>query len=108
MDSIDLLKLIKQAALDAVNASKPCNVVYGRVDSINPLRIQINQKLILDKSQLTVAEHLTDHNVIMNVSGGYQQTYTVHSGLKQNDKVIMLQAAGGQQYIVFDRVGVTE
>lgn len=66
-DSNDLLKIIKQAAINAVNASKPVNIVFGTVISTSPLQIQIEQKLTLGKEQLVVAKHLTNYPVTMNV-----------------------------------------
>lgn len=66
-DTNDLLKIIKQAAVNAVNASKPVNIVFGVVISTSPLQIQIEQKLTLDKEQLVVAKHLTNYSTTMNV-----------------------------------------
>lgn len=106
MDSMDIVKLIKKAAVEAVNASKPANVVFGKVISVSPLKIQVEQKLILSSAQLVVSEHLTDHEVDMtldSITG--RKTVTIHSGLKVGDKVIMLQKSGGQKYIVIDRIG---
>lgn len=66
-DTNDLLKVIKQAAVNAVNASKPVNIVFGTVISTSPLQIQIEQKLTLGKEQLIVAKHLTNYSTVMNV-----------------------------------------
>ena len=66
-DMNDLLKIIKQAAVNAVDANKPVNVVFGTVISTSPLQIQIEQKLTLGKDQLVVAKHLTNYSTTMNV-----------------------------------------
>lgn len=126
MDSMDLVKMIKKAAIEAVNASKPANIVFGKVTSANPLSIQIDQKLTLGKAQLVVSEHLTDHVVsvdvnweTVNTGGGSgeasfashkhnitgNKTITVHNALAVGDKVILMQIAGGQKYVVIDRIG---
>lgn len=104
MDSLDLVKIIKKAAIEAVNASKPANVVFGKVVSLNPLKIQIDQKLTLSNAQLVVCENLTDHDIDMTV-GDVRSTYTVHNALVVGDKVILIQIAGGQKYVVIDRIG---
>lgn len=66
-DTNDLLKIIKQAAVNAVDANKPVNVVFGTVISTSPLQIQVEQKLTLGKEQLVIAKHLTNYSTTMNV-----------------------------------------
>ena len=66
-DMNDLLKIIKQAAVNAVDANKPVNVVFGTVISTSPLQIQVEQKLTLGKEQLVIAKHLTNYSTTMNV-----------------------------------------
>lgn len=62
----ELVKLIKQAALEAVNASKPANMVFGTVISANPLQIQTEQKLPLTAAQLVLSRNVTDHTVFVS------------------------------------------
>lgn len=104
MDSNDLVRMIKKAAVDAVNASKPVAVVYGKVTAENPLKIQIDQKLTLSQAQLVLTESVTDREIKLK-SGEYTYTYTIDGHLKTGEKVVMLRCAGGQQYIVIDRMG---
>ena len=66
-DVNDLLKIIKQAAVNAVDVSKPVNIVFGVVISTSPLQIQIEQKLTLGKNQLVIAKHLTNYSTTMNI-----------------------------------------
>ena len=66
-DMNDLLKIIKQAAVNAVDANKPVNVVFGTVISTSPLQIQVEQKLTLGKEQLVIAKHLTNYSTTMNI-----------------------------------------
>ena len=42
-DFNDLLVLIKKSAVEAVNSSKPTAIVYGKVISSSPLKINIEQ-----------------------------------------------------------------
>lgn len=124
-DFNDLLGTIKKAAVEAVAASKPTAVVYGKVISTSPLKINVEQKMTLTKEQLVLTRNVTDYEVAMTVdhateyaSGGsgesafashnhtYQgkKLFTVHNSLVVGDEVLMIQIQGGQSYIVIDRV----
>lgn len=60
--------LIKKAALDAVAASKPTEIRFGTVLSASPLKIQLNQKLILSENQVILTRNVTDYEIDMAVS----------------------------------------
>lgn len=79
-DNTDLLNVIKQAAMDAVRASNPTKVIQGEVTSINPLKVKIDQKLILDEHFLIV-------------------TNEIRSSLKKGP-VLVLQQQGGQKFVI--------
>ena len=66
-DSIDLVKLIKRAAIDAVNASKPCNLTFGTVTSTSPLKINVEQKMTLTSAQLVLSRNVTDYKVNIDI-----------------------------------------
>ena len=99
----DLIKLIKKAAVEAVNASKPANVVFGKVISTAPLKIKIDQKLILTSAQLVLAKSVTNYRLSVTIDGDYK-TMTVNNALQNGDEVIMMQVSGGQKYIVIDKI----
>ncbi|KOP78749.1 phage portal protein [Lysinibacillus sp. FJAT-14745] len=99
----DILKLIKRIAIDAVNSQKLSNIVYGTVISISPLKVQIDQKLILEEVHLKLTRAVQDYEVEMSVSNGAKQIYKIYNGLVQDDKVTMIRAQGGQQYIIIDK-----
>ena len=121
----DLLKMVKKAAVDAINASKPANMVFGKVINISPLKIKIDQKLVLTSAQLVLSRNVTDYRLSVtmnhttdNKSGGSGEssfashnhsvtgtkTMTVHNSLKVGEEVILMQMSGGQKYIVIDRI----
>ena len=99
----DLIKLMKKAAVEAVNASKPANVVFGKVISTAPLKIKIDQKLILTSAQLVLCRSVTDYRLSVTIDDDYK-TMTVHNALQNGDEVIMMQVSGGQKYIIIDKV----
>ena len=120
-----LLQTIKQAAQEAASAAKPFCFAFGEVITIDPLSIRIEQKMTLSESFFILTRAVLDHYVDITVShvtenraGGSgdpafashnhdyigKKKIMVHNGLKVGEKVILLQQAGGQQYIVLDRV----
>ena len=75
--------------MDAVTASKPCDVLIGKVKSVSPLTVAVSQKLILDEDFLTVSDN-------------------ARIKIKKNSSVIMVRRSGGQQFFVIDTIGETE
>lgn len=130
----NLIEIIKTAAIEAVAASNPAAVVFGTVTSVDPLKITVEQRLILEADHLILTtlvsefevdmtlDHETDedthtHTITDTYSGGGSasnethnhtvtglKTMTVHLGLQQGEKVIMIKVQGGQKYIVLDRI----
>lgn len=100
----DFVKVMKQAGTEAVTASKPANVVFGKVISADPLKIQVEQKLILSKAQLILTRNVTDYEIDMTVNG-VRNFQKVHNHLNAGEEVMLMQVPGGQVYIVIDRIG---
>lgn len=63
----DIVEVMKKAGLDAVEASKPVNVFFGNVVSVNPLKINVEQKMTLESPQLVLARNVTTHTIQMTV-----------------------------------------
>lgn len=129
-DQNELLEIIKKAALSAVEATKPVNVCFGTVTEDSPLKILVDQKLLLGENQLILARNVTDFETTITMSSadgwatedrsggsGYaafsshnhninmtKKKITVHNGLVKGDSVIMIRQQGGQKYIVVDRL----
>jgi hypothetical protein len=130
----NLIEIIKKASMDAVMASRPVGVVYGVVVSASPLRIQIDQKITVDKDFLILTQNVTDYEIEMTLAhfterdadlitthahpstgtSSFDSSHkheiqgkkkiTVHNKLKTGDKVLMLSQQGGQSYVVIDKV----
>lgn len=124
-DSKDMVEAMKRIAVNAVNASNPTSLRFGKVISTSPLKIQIDQKMTLTKEFLILTRNVKDHQVDMTVdheteykSGGTgdssfashnhaytgKKEFTVHNSLVVGDEVIMIQMQGGQKYIVIDKL----
>lgn len=98
-----LATLIKKAALDAVNEMDLSGIRFGTVTSVNPLKITVDQKLVLTEKLLVLTRNVKDFEFEMSVNDAEKQVYKVFNALKMNDQVALLKAQGGQQYIVLDK-----
>ena len=85
LSSNSLMQTLKQAAVEAVEANKPCAIVFGIVKSTAPLSITIDQKLTLANPFLVV-------------------TQSAKATLSAGDRGAMTRVQGGQQYLVIDKV----
>ncbi len=102
-----LIKQMKQAAVDAMEASKPAGIFCGKVISASPLKISIDQKLTLQKEQLILTEAVTDHEIKVKIDWDVEKgekKLTLHNGLKTGEKVVLVRMQGGQKYVVLDRM----
>ena len=84
-DTGDLLTLIKKSAVEAVEAAKPAAVVNGTVLGTSPLKIRLNQKLVLTGQQLVLLKGAAK--------------------LKKGDVCLLLRQQGGQVYVVLGVMG---
>ena len=75
--SSGIIETIKKVALDAFTASKPVNVLWGEVTSVDPITITINQYL-----------SLTEEFLVIN------------GEVFKGDKVTLIRVQGGQKYVV--------
>ena len=123
---MSISQLVKMAALEAMEASRPVNVFIGTVVSESPLSIKIDQKRTLTSEFLVLCREVTDYDVEMTVDhmtekmqgGGKdpsftahahpykgRKVFTVHKKLQVGERVILLAVQGGQQFVILDRVG---
>lgn len=116
----NMIEIIKKAAMDAIEANKPTNVLFGTVISISPLQISIDQKIILEDSKLLLTNAVKDHTVEMTVDHLTENTtvgnslhnhaykgkkqFTIHNGLVVGEKILLLRMQGGQKFVVWDRL----
>jgi len=79
------VELVKQAALEAVEASKPVRVLFGKVISISPLKVQADQKSIYTEKMLILTQRLSGN-------------------LRTGDKILLLRMQGGKKFVAIDRL----
>lgn len=117
LDAAQLITAMKRAALEAVEASKPVNIYFGEVVSAAPLKINVEQKMLLGDKQLILTRQVTDYSMDVEVDWLTQSSdshahkvngrkrITVYNGLKKGEHVIIARQQRGQKFIVIDRVG---
>lgn len=128
-DAKGIVKKVHQAAVEAVESTKPVNVYFGEVVSASPLRVNVEQKMVLGEKQLILTRNVTDFKT--KITAGNIKNYyytgdvnsgtapvspshvhavgtidvTVHNGLAVGDGVILIRQQKGQRFIVVDRIG---
>ena len=78
-DANDLLDLIKKAAVEAVDASKPVQVCFGKVTNTSPLKINVEQKMTLGELQLVLCRNVTEFKTTITVDWNTQYALDEHS-----------------------------
>ncbi len=124
-DASGLVEKIKRAAIEAQEASKPVTICFGEVVCEAPLRIKVEQKLILGERQLILTGNVMDYVTTVSTDweteaqdGGVdgaaalhthritgKRQITVHNGLHVGESVIMIRQQEGQRFVVLDRTG---
>lgn len=121
MADSNLVQLIKKIAMDAVDASKQCDYRVGIVTSTDPLKIKLSNSLTLEEDFLHLTQNVTDYITDVSITTDYswetqeQETHkhgiviekkeiTIHNALQEGEQVLMMRKAGGQEYVVIDRM----
>jgi hypothetical protein len=83
-----LAETIKLLAQQQNEGTYPTAVLFGTVKAINPLKVQIDSKIIIEEF-IVIVEQLTKAGNTLEVE----------------DKVVILRQQGGKKYIILDRIG---
>lgn len=126
------LEYVKDAAVQAIMAAKPCNYIVGTVTSVKPLKVILSESdgLELETDFLHLARNVTDFEATVSILDEYdwhtkdtggdsnypsleshnhsievtKQKLMIHNGLKKGEKVLLIRKWGGQDYIIVDRM----
>nr|WP_205127037.1 DUF2577 domain-containing protein [Paenibacillus ginsengarvi] len=108
-----MLEAVKKAAVGAVDASQPVAVMTGTVTAVDPLEVDVDQRLKLPAAFLLVPESLIGYEVDLNHTHSYSEGTTgealtepvvIRRGLEVGDAVLLLRVQGGQRFVVLDRM----
>ena len=114
----DLVRAVQSIVTGVISSMKLTDVFVGTVISAEPLKVQIDQKLILAKEQLVLTRNVTDYESKINInwttdtSSSHAHTlkneHTVKylNSLKNGEKVVLLRYKNGQKYVIIDRAVV--
>ena len=67
-DANGFMEAMKRAARDEREASKPVNVYFGEVVLTSPLKINVEQKMVLGEAQLILTRNVTDYVTMVTVN----------------------------------------
>lgn len=113
-----MIDVVKQMAIEAMNASDPTAIMYGEITSTSPLEVNIDQRFTVPDDLLIVPESLKHfeiniyHNHVYKDDGTESETefalpnkpLVIRRGLESGDKVVLVRVQGGQQYLILDRL----
>lgn len=110
-----IIPIIKQAAVDAVNATQPVEFTFGTVTSVSPLKIQVTPKLVLGAGNLVLSGAVTKKSIGGTATGSTETanghthsvkipvTVIIDNSLKKGDSVILVRIQGGNKYLVLEK-----
>lgn len=98
-----IASLMLQAGKNAIPNSEKTDLVYGRVISTNPLKIQHSKesKIVLTESFLILSKLCKE----MKVKLPDGQEIVLWTGLNVGDTVLMLRVLKGSKFIVLQKEG---
>ena len=98
-----MLQLIKQPAMEAVDASQPVAILYGTIKELAPFVVEVDQRFLLSEEFFI----FTDATKELKVTIGINE-YIIRPKLSIGDKLILLRTQGtsdkGVKYVILDRV----
>lgn len=83
---MSLLDTIKRAAAGTIEAGSPVEIHFGTITQLNPLEVNVDQRLILSEDFFVLGESVRQ------------------KVLRPGDALLLLRMQGGQNYVVLDRV----
>lgn len=106
------VEVVKKAAVEAVEAGKPVNLLFGEVISASPLKIQVDQKAIYTEKMLVLTRNVTDydvdvavsHQTVTNILIKGRKKFKVHNALVVGDWVLLARMQKGKKFVVLDRI----
>ena len=82
-----LVKVMKQAGVEAMGANGPVNVCFGKVMNTAPLKVLVDQKMTLGAAQLVLTRNVTDYEVEVTVEWETEKETSTHTHVIGDDEV---------------------
>ena len=74
-----IVQLIKQMAVEAVKASRPCDYIVGNVIGTDPLKIKVSNSLVIEDDFLVKTRNVTDY--VQEVGEGFDVSQGRRTGI---------------------------
>lgn len=120
----EIVQLIKKIATDAILNNKPVEFMTGIVESIEPIKIRVNQFLLLESNMLIIPHYMSIGNkyffnldeqkvILEDVETEEKKEYkmTVEKqelvldfNINENDKILLLGLQGGQKFFLLCKI----
>lgn len=120
----EIVQLIKKIATDAIVNNKPVEFMTGIVESIEPIKIRVNQFLLLESNMLIIPHYMSIGNkyffnldeqkvILEDVETEEKKEYkmTVEKqelvldfNINENDKILLLGLQGGQKFFLLCKI----
>lgn len=99
---MNMADAIKKCAMEAFDASLPCEVVFGTVAGCDPVKIRCGE-MLLEAEIVEVCEHLMRKECTFTFAGN-ERTIVVNDGIDTGDSVVLIRKKGGVGYIVIGKL----
>ena len=80
----EFIQTLKKAAVEAVEQTKPCSILFGRVTSDDPLVIHLDAKVALGQKNVILLAGIVP---------------------EEDDILVLISQKGGGRYVVLGKVG---
>ncbi len=77
-----MVEMFKQVVKNYISNSEPTRLVFGKIESVSPLTVRVNEKLLIPEESLIWVPTFISADI--------------------DKKVLMLQQEGGQQYYILE------
>lgn len=99
---MNMADAIKRCAMEAFDASLPCEVTVGTVLSCDPIKIGYGE-MVLDGELVDICEHLMRKECSFTLAG-YERTIVVNDGISEGDGVVLIRKKGGEGYVAIGKL----
>lgn len=102
---MDLIEVIQQIGQESYKGMKPTDLVFGTVVSTDPFRVQLESTMQpIPAAALVRTVGVMPKTYTGTTSEGDTFSVIINEGLSAGDRVVMLQCARGQRYLVLSKV----
>lgn len=99
---MNIAQAVKKCAIEAVEASVPCDVIFGKVISGDPTAVKVGD-MVIENELLEVCEGLLYREATVTF-GGYERNIVINEGIKEGDTLVIVRKCGGESYVAVGKL----